>query len=70
MDFKTIFINTRQEIALHFLIIELIKAEQIIKINNVIILGEYVVSCFDMSYVSKIILFSHDQHSYLDSLLA
>ena len=56
MNFETISVNTWQKIALDFLIIEFIKAEQVIKVDNVIILREDVVSSSDMSDVGEVVL--------------
>ena len=38
MDLQTVFVDSRQKVALHLLIIDLIKAEKIVKVDNLIVL--------------------------------
>jgi len=65
MDFETLLVHSRQEIALDLLVIELIKAEQVIKANNLVILREDVVCSPDMPDVRVAVLFTHTQNPNL-----
>ena len=66
---KTVFVNSREKITFNFLIIQFIKTQKIIKVKYLIVLGEDVVCCLDMSDVIEAVLLSYNQHSYLHSLL-
>ena len=69
MDLQTVFVDSRQEVALHLLIIDLVKAEKIVKVDNLIVLRKDVIGGSDVTNVSKTVLFSDHQDANLDPLL-
>ena len=69
MDLQTVFVDSRQEVALHLLIIDLVKAEKIIKVDNLIVLRKDVIGGPHVTNVRKTVLFSNHQNPNLDPLL-
>ena len=69
MDLQTVFVDSRQEVALHLLIIDLVKAEKIVKVDNLIVLRKDVIGGSDVTNVRKTVLFSDHQNANLDPLL-
>ena len=69
MDLQTVFVDSRQEVALHLLIIDLVKAEKIVKVDNLIVLRKDVIGGSDVTNVRKTVLFSDHQDPNLDPLL-
>ena len=69
MDLQTVFVDSRQEVALHLLIIDLVKAEKIVKVDNLIVLRKDVIGGSDVTNVGKTVLFSDHQNTNLDPLL-
>ena len=69
MDLQTVFVDSRQEVALHLLIIDLVKAEKIVKVDNLIVLRKDVIGGSDVTNVSETVLFSDHQDPNLDPLL-
>ena len=69
MDLQTVFVDSRQEVALHLLIIDLVKAEKIVKVDNLIVLRKDVIGGSDVTNVRETVLFSDHQNPNLDPLL-
>ena len=69
MDLQTVFVDSRQEVALHLLIIDLVKAEKIVKVDNLIVLRKDVIGGSDVTNVRETVLFSDHQNTNLDPLL-
>ena len=69
MDLQTVFVDSGQEVTLHLLIIKFVKAEKMVKVDNLIVLREDVVGGFDVTNVGETVLFSDHQDTDLDSLL-
>ena len=68
MDFQTVFVNSREVVALHFNVIKFIKAQKVIKINNLIVFREDVVRRLYMANMNVTLLLSHHKHADLNPL--
>ena len=69
MDLQTVFVDSRQKVALHLLIIDLIKAEKIVKVDNLIVLRKDIIGGSDVTNVRETVLFSDHQNANLDPFL-
>ena len=68
MNFQTVFVNSREVVALHFNVIKFIKAQEVIKVNNLIVFREDVVRRLYMANMNVTLLLSHHKHADLDPL--
>ena len=66
VDLQTVFVNSREVVALHFDVIKFIKAQEVIKVNNLIVFGEDVVRCPDMANMKIALLLPHHKDTDLN----
>ena len=68
VDLETVFADSREVVTLHFDVIELIKAQEVIKVNNLIIFREDVVGRPDMANMQITLLLSDHQDTDFNPL--
>ena len=66
VDLQTVFVDSREVVTLHFDVIKFIKAQEVIKVNNLIVFGEDVVRCPDMANMKIALLFPHHKDTDLN----
>lgn len=70
VDLQTVFVYSREVVALHFDVIKFIKAQKVIKVKNLIVFGENVIRRPDMANMQIALLLSHNKDTDLNPLFS
>ena len=65
VDLEAVLVDPREVVALHFYVIELVKAEEVVKVENLIIFREDAVGRPDMADVEVFLLLAHHEDTNL-----